>query len=79
MDESTNCRIQIPMTDMAMCCESTLTDLMKAVKACSVPQVKEVMHQAGRFSTAGYTALAYAAVLNYADLAALLIEKEAGL
>ncbi|KWX11552.1 Ankyrin repeat protein [Giardia duodenalis assemblage B] len=60
-------------------CESTLTDLMKAVKACSVPQVKEFMHQAGRFSTAGYTALAYAAVLNYADLAALLIEKEAGL
>lgn len=59
--------------------EPTLTDLMKAVKACSTPQVKEFIHQAGRFSTTGYTALAYAAVLNYADLAALLLEKEAGL
>lgn len=60
-------------------CEPTLTDLMKAVKACSIPQVKEFIHQAGKFSAAGYTALAYAAVLNYVDLAALLIEKEAGL
>lgn len=71
--------VDIESGTQAARCEPTLTDLMKAVKACSIPQVKEFIHQAGKFSTAGYTALDYAAILNYVDLVALLIESEAGL